>query len=475
MDDTEIGYRSALDLIEAYRAKQLSPVEVTEAVLRRLEAVEPRINAFVTVTPELALEQARAAEAAYVAGEAGPLAGVPFSLKDLTVTAGIRTARGSLVNPDWIPDEDGPMNERLYSAGGVMLGKTTTPELGWKGETTSPVTGTTHNPWKHGRTSGGSSGGAAAHVAAGVGPLAQGSDGAGSIRIPAGFCGVYGLKPSWGLVPLYPPSSPLSHNGPISRTVADAALFLDITAGSDPRDRLSIDANANYLDAARDGACAAGGERPLEGLRVAWSRDLGYAAVHEDVADIAEAAARRFEELGCTVEEAHPLEGDPWDILDVIWASRQAGGHMHDLDEVRNRLDPGRLRVIEQGQQLTAVQLANAETRHLAYAQSVREFFEDYDLLLTPTLPVAAFAAGEDFPAEIAGVPQSYLGWTAFTYPFNLTGQPAATAPAGFDGEGLPVGLQIVAPWRDDAACIRASAAFEAIAPWSDARPDLGV
>ena len=469
MNDTEIGYLSALELLDAYHAKQLSPVEVTEAVLRRLEAVEPKINAFVTVTAELALEQARAAEAAYTAGAAGPLAGVPFSLKDLTVTAGIRTAKGSLLDPDWVPDEDPPMVERLYEAGGVMLGKTTTPELGWKGETTSPVTGTTHNPWKHGRTSGGSSGGAAAHVAAGVGPLAQGSDGAGSIRIPAGFCGVYGLKPSWGLIPLYPPSSQLSHNGPISRSVADAALMLDVTAGSDPRDRLSIDATANYLEAAHEGAR----EGALDGLRVAWSRDLGYAAVHEDVADIAEAAARRFEELGCNVEEAHPLEGDPWDILDVIWAARQAGGHLHDLDEVRDRLDPGRLLVIEQGQRLTAAQLIHAETRHAAYAQSVREFFEDYDLLLTPTLPITAFAAGEDFPAEIAGVPQSYLGWTAFTYPFNLTGQPAATVPAGFDGEGLPVGLQIVAPWRDDAAVIRASAAFEAIAPWADRRPDL--
>ena len=204
-------------------------------MLRRLEATEPRINAFVTVTADLALEQARTAEAAYAAGEAGALAGVPFSLKDLTVTAGIRTAKGSLVDPDWVPDFDPPIVERLYAAGGVMLGKTTTPELGWKGETTSPVTGTTHNPWLHGRTSGGSSGGAAAHVAAGVGPLAQGSDGAGSIRIPAGFCGVYGLKPSFALIPLHPPSSLLSHNGPISRTVADAALMAARRLAARPR------------------------------------------------------------------------------------------------------------------------------------------------------------------------------------------------------------------------------------------------
>ncbi len=236
--DSDIWYLSALELRERYRRRDLSPVEVTEAVLRRIETLNPRFTAFITVTPELAIEQARSAERAYVPGGApGPLAGLPISIKDLTPTKGIRTTRGSLIDPGWVPDEDPPFVERVYAAGAVMLGKTNTPEFGWKADSGNRLVGPTHNPWAHGKTAGGSSGGAAAAVALGMGPLAPGSDGGGSIRIPASFCGIFGHKPSFGLVPLYPasPFGDLSHIGPMTRTVRDAALLLNVTAGGDPR------------------------------------------------------------------------------------------------------------------------------------------------------------------------------------------------------------------------------------------------
>jgi aspartyl-tRNA(Asn)/glutamyl-tRNA(Gln) amidotransferase subunit A len=465
MSDTDIAYLSALELRDRYRRRALSPVEVTEAVLRRIDRLNPSLNAFVTVTPELAIEHAQKAEQAYASGDAGLLAGVPISIKDLTPTKGIRTTRGSLLSADWIPDEDAPFVERVYAAGAVMLGKTNTPEFGWKGDSGNRVVGPTHNPWKHGRTAGGSSGGGAAAAAAGLGPLAQGSDGAGSIRIPCGFCGIVGFKPSLGLVPQYPPSvmGDLSHMGPMTRTVRDAALLLTVTAGGDARDRFSWSSGIDYL--------AALDRVEVGGLRVAWSPDLGYAPVEPVVHETTAAAARRFVELGCHVEEVDPGLPNPWEIVDLIWASATAGTHRDDLNQVRDRLDPGRLAVAEYGRTLKAVDLAHAMIRRNAYYLEMRRFMENYDLLLTPTLPCTAFRAGDDHPGQIAGKPTTYLGWTAFTYPFNLTGQPAATVPCGFDADGLPIGLQIVGRWHDDVTVLRAAAAFEAIAPWAHLQP----
>src|SRR3954451_5450561 len=249
-----------------------------------MERLNPKLNAFTVMTPELALEQASKAERAYAAGDAGPLAGIPISIKDLTPTRGIRTARGSLVDPDWVPAEDAPVVERLYAAGAVMLGKTNTPELGWKGDSGNRVFGPTFNPWLRDRTAGGSSGGAAAAVAAGLGPLAQGSDGAGSIRIPASFCGTFGFKQSFGLVPQYPPSAvgDLSHLGPITRTVRDAAMMLNAMAWSNPRDRLSWSSDVDYLQGIDEG---------VSGLRVAWSPTLGHGAVAPEVLILTEAAS----------------------------------------------------------------------------------------------------------------------------------------------------------------------------------------
>ena len=464
--ESELCFLSALELRDRYQRRDLSPVEVTRAVLDWIDRHEPLLNAFVTRTPELAMDQARRAEDRLSGGHFDqPLLGIPLTIKDITVTKGIRTTRGSLLFENWIPDFDAPVVERLYAAGGVMLGKTTTPELGWKGDSGNRVNGPARNPWKSDRTAGGSSGGAAGAVAAGFGPIGQGTDGAGSIRIPASFCGLFGIKASFGLVPNYPPSTVpnLAHNGPLTRTVRDAALTLNVMAGPDSRDKNSLPSTGiDYL-----AAC----EQTVEGLRVAWSPDLGYAPVDPEVRDVTARAARLFESLGCVVEEVDPGIPDPWEALNVIWQCGQAAGYADTFEQVRDQLDQNRIPVIEQGFQTDAISLARALAHEGAYADQWRMFMRGYDLLLTPTLPVTAFPAGDDHPGDIAGVPSSYLGWTKFTYPFNLTGQPAATVPCGFDSHGLPVGLQVVGRWRDDATVLAACAAFESAQPWDRNRP----
>jgi aspartyl-tRNA(Asn)/glutamyl-tRNA(Gln) amidotransferase subunit A len=466
VNEQDVCFLSALELRGLYLKRELSPVEVVQMVLERIERFEPSLNAFVTQTPELALDHARRAEDHYVSGQIdGPLLGVPITIKDITVTRGIRTTRGSLLYQDWIPDFDAPVVERMYRAGAVMLGKTTTPEMGWKGDSDNRVNGPARNPWNPERTAGGSSGGASAAVAAGFGPIAQGTDGAGSVRIPAAFCGVYGIKPSFGLIPTFPPSTVpnLAHVGPLSRTVRDSALALNVMAGPDARDKNSLgETGLDYL-----AAC----DRPIAGLRVAWTPDLGYAPIDPRVRDIAERAAREFERLGCYVDEVNPGIPDPWPELDLLWQSGQAVGYADNFDQVRDQLDQGRVPIIEAGLSANAMDVAKAHAFVMDYSEQWRRFMEHYDVLLTPTLPVTAFPAGQDFPESIEGVPSTYLGWTKFTYPFNITGQPAATVPCGLSDDGLPVGLQIVGRWRDDSTVLAASAAFESARPWREQVP----
>lgn len=468
MSQGELCYLSAIELRELYRKRALSPVEVTDAILERIERLNPTLTAFITVTADLARKQALEAEQAYAAGhDRPPLLGVPLSIKDVTPTRGVRTTRGSLLWKDWIPEADAPVVERLYAAGGVLLGKTNTPELGWKGDSGNRVVGPTHNPWKIGRTAGGSSGGAAAAVAAGLGPLAQGTDGAGSIRIPAAFCGIFGFKPSFGLIPYYPPSAveSLAHMGPMTRTVADAALMLNVMAGPDPRDRNSLNPTGiDYLASLK-------GE--IAGLRACWISRAGDVPVDPEVARLAEDAARAFSELGCEVEALPEPLDVPYTALHLIWSTAMAAVHRDDLEQVRELLDPGRLAVIEAGLNVRGVDLAWAHAERSAYADRLRRLMERYDILLTPTVPVPAFAAGADHPGEIQGHPTTYLSWTPFTYPFNFSGQPAATVPCGFTSEGLPVGLQIVGRWRDDVTVLRAASAFERCRPWAQLRPPV--
>ena len=464
MPDERLAQFTARELRSGYESGELTPPVVVETVLGRIERLNGDLTAFVTVTADEARRTAAAAEKMLRAGDpaegpGGALCGVPISIKDMVATRGVRTTMGSLLLADWVPEFDTPTSERLRASGAPLLGKTTTSEFGWKGDSGNRVNGAARNPWRLDRTPGGSSGGAAAAVAAGLGPVAIGSDGAGSVRIPAAFCGVFGIKPSAGVIPVFPisPIESLSHLGVLATTVADAADMLDVVAGPDPRDRFSLpDTGADYASAVTG---------PIGELRVAWSPDLGYAAVEPGVRELTAAAAATFESLGCHVSEVVPGWDDPYPFLDVIWSAANAGRHMHDLEQVRHLIDPGRVEVIERGMRLTGPEVAAANAAKSGFAETVRQFMSGYDLLLTPTLPLTAFEAGADQPGQVAGRRTEYLSWTPFTYPFNITGLPAASVPCGMSG-GLPVGLQIVGGWRQDAVVMRAAAAFEEAAPW---------
>jgi aspartyl-tRNA(Asn)/glutamyl-tRNA(Gln) amidotransferase subunit A len=468
MNPTDLCYTSATELARLVRTKALSPVELMQAVLDRIARLNPVVNAFCTLTPEAAMADARAAEQAVMTGgRLGPLHGLPFSIKDLALTKGVRTMSGSFIFEHRVPDVDPPFVRRLRDAGGIFIGKTTTPEFGWKGVGDSPLTGITRNPWNTAMTTGGSSAGAGAAAAAGLGPLHQGSDGAGSIRIPAGFCGIYGIKPSYGRVPMYPLSNNDSstHIGPMTRTVADAALMLGVMAGPDEADRTSLPSTpADYVGALGQG---------IRGRRVAYSPDLGSLRVDDEVAAVVRRAVRAFEDLGCVVDEVKPGWADLHDVIRVMWSAHEAGLYGPYLREWRDRMDPGLVACIEDGLRHSVVDYIEARGRKLAYWDGVRALFERYDLLLSPTISVAAFPVGRLNPEHWPQHPWDWIEWASFSYPFNFTGQPAATVPAGFTGSGLPVGLQIVGRRFDDLTVLQASAAFEQTRPWAVRRPDL--
>jgi Asp-tRNA(Asn)/Glu-tRNA(Gln) amidotransferase A subunit family amidase len=475
--DYGLAYMTATELAAAIRTRRVSPVEVVTALLERIERVNPSINAFCTVVAEAALREARKAEAAVMAGSQtiGPLHGVPISFKDLTSTAGIRTTFGSRIFEHYVPDEDAVVVERARRAGAIVVGKTNTPEFGCKSVTDNAIFGDTRNPWSLDRIPGGSSGGAAAALAAGLGPLAEGSDFAGSIRIPASCCGVVGLKPSLGRVPVYPNLNGASRSfngwsswftvGPMARTVRDTALLLSVMAGPDDRDPQSIPSTGE------DFADAAAGS--LRGLRVAWSPDLGYARVDPEVRRITEAAAMAFVDLGCSVNVEHPGFPDAEALFLDISAPIRAAGLVEYLPKWLDQMDPVLVKRVSRVEGITAVQYELAVHGRSALWHTVRRFFERYDLLLTPTLSVASFPIGTTHPAEIDGGPASVFTWFPFTFPFNLTGQPAMSVPAGWTPEGLPVGLQIVGRRFGDATVLRAGAAFEMARPWTHRRPAL--
>jgi aspartyl-tRNA(Asn)/glutamyl-tRNA(Gln) amidotransferase subunit A len=452
----EAGLLSAAALAASYRRRERSAVEVAREVLDRIDRLDGEVNALVTVTPERALADAERADRALREGTAGPLCGVPYTLKDLVPTRGIPTGFGSRVWRDPAPSADAPVAERLAASGGVLLGKTTVPEHGFKGDSGNPLNGPCANPWRPGRTPGGSSSGAAVAAAVGYGPLHQGSDGAGSIRIPAAFCGVFGHKPTFGLV-AHPPSSgfALSHLGPIARTVEDAALMLDAMAGFDPRDRLSVPPP----EASFAGALA----RPLPRLRVAFSPDLGYAAVEPDVARLVAEAAREFAALGHDVEEVNLGLEDPWWIERDLWLSMFAAS-CPDALEHRGDVSPGLVRLVEQAGARGSQAVGEALDARAGLLLTLESRLEGYDLLLCPSLPCTAFALGDDQPATVAGRAYDDLGWTQFCYPFNLTGQPACSVQCGLS-DGLPVGLQIVGRRLQDALVLRAAAAYQATHP----------
>jgi aspartyl-tRNA(Asn)/glutamyl-tRNA(Gln) amidotransferase subunit A len=462
----ELCFTPATELTRMIRDKAVSPVEVMEAVVARANALNPRLNAICTPTYERALEAARMAEAAIMGGQRlGVLHGVPTTIKDLAFTAGVRTMGGSALYRDRVPDFDHVHVERLRAAGAISIGKTTVPELGWKGNGDSPVTGVTHNPWKHGFNAGGSSTGAAVCAAVGIGPIHQGSDGAGSIRMPAAFCGVYGLKPSFGRVPYWPMpnNGAISHIGPLTRTVHDAALIMMALAGPDHRDMSSLEAAPeDYLARLEEG---------IAGLKVAYSPDLGYLTVDRQVADVVRRAVLAFQDLGCPVEEVNPGWGNPIEMEHCLFASNYAGMLGHLLEEWADRMDPGLVALARHGLTYSASDYCRAQGERLAFYDRVRAFFQRYDLLLTPSLSVAAFPAQYLIPPHWEQHPWDWLRWAGFSYPFNLTGLPAASCPCGFTAEGLPVGLQIAAGRFRDLRVLQASRAFELARPWRQRRP----
>ena len=445
---------TATALLEGYRKHTLSPVEVAQAVLKRIEALNPRFNAFLLVSERL-MEDAKASEARWSLGQPkGLLDGVPVSIKDLILTRGWPTLRGSkTVDPKGPWNDDAPATARLREHGALLLGKTTTPEFGWKGVTDSPLTGITRNPWNADKTPGGSSGGAAAAVASGMGPLALGTDGGGSIRIPCGFTGLFGIKPSFGRVPAWPlsPFGTVAHVGPITRDVADAALLLTVLAQPDARDWHALPYEPRDY--------RAGLQAGVQDLRIAYSSNLGYAQVDPEVQSLVQEAVKLFAKLGANVEEKHPGFEDPEPIFRAHWFSG-AAFLVNGLKD-KQGVDPGLLDVAAQGEKVTAAELLGAQMKRGALGMQMNLFHRDYDLLVTPTLAVPAFDAGREFPEGN----RRWTDWTPFTYPFNLTGQPAASIPCGFTRSGLPVGLHIVGPRFADALVLRAARAFEAARP----------
>jgi Asp-tRNA(Asn)/Glu-tRNA(Gln) amidotransferase A subunit family amidase len=463
----EIAYMTALEVRAAIAAKDLSPVEAAEATLAHATGLEPKLNAFAEMTPEVALAAARQAEKRLMAGEAtGLLEGVPVSVKDLVPMKDVKWTMGSRVMADNVADFDAPSVRRLREHGAVIIGKTTTSEFGCKAVGDSPLHGITHNPWNLDKTPGGSSAGGAASVAAGTTPLALGTDGGGSIRIPASFCGLVGIKANFARVPTYPVSATmtLSHQCPMARTVRDAALMLTALAGHDRQDPFSVaEPVPDFL-----GAC----EASVTGMKIAWSPTLGYARPLPEVVEICAGAAKAFEDMGCAVEQVETVMDDPVDIWNAEFYAGVGTRLKETMEKTPELLDPTVLAMLKESLDMDIEDYIANVFRRYEFREATRLFFENYDLLLSPALPVPALDAGTDMPT---GMPddRNAVSWTYYTYPFNLSGQPAASVPAGFTAGGLPVGLQMVSKINREVDIFRAAAALEEARPWADARPSL--
>ncbi len=468
----DLAFTSATELRALIASGEVSPVEVTELYLDRIERLDSRLNSYLTVTADHAIDSAREAEAAVARGDdLGPLHGVPISIKDLELTRGIRTTGGSLAFQDRVPDEDSSVVERVRAAGAVILGKTNTPEFGLLGHTQNLLGDHCRNPWNTERTTGGSSGGAGAAVAAGLCSLATGSDGGGSIRIPSSFCGIYGIKPTQHRVPMYAGPASMgvynmfSQSGPMTRTVADSAVLLQVMAGRDPRYPQSLrDEPEDYLAAT---------ERGVDGLRLAWSPDYGYGAVDPEVVEITSRAASVFEGLGCELGDADLALDEPFEPFWMLFSGVVHGRYAAVLEQYRDKLTDYALECIERGAALRGSEYVSA----LGYVDVMKarfaDVFERYDLLLSPVMAVPAFPVGSP-PDEIDGRGvDPFAGAFPFTYPINMIGYTAASVPCGFSADGLPIGLHIVGRPGDEATVLAASAAFERAHPWAHLRPPV--
>lgn len=456
---------TASELVAAYSSGELSPVEATKASLDVITDRDSAYHAFTLVDPEVALDAARGSEERWRAGNPiGWLDGVPASVKDLFLTQGWPTLRGSLcIDRDQAWEVDSPVTARLRENGLVLLGKTTTPELGWKAVTDSPLDGITRNPWNPALTPGGSSGGSAVAVATGMGEVSVGSDGGGSVRIPASFCGVVGFKPTGGRIPLYPasPFGALSHAGPIARSLDDVALLLDVLATPDHRDPAALPPPpGTYREAVR---------RDVRGLRAAYSPDLGYLDVDSEIARVVVSVVASLAEAGLTVEDADPGFADPAHAFEILWSAGAASWLDAFPGDAPERIDPGLRAVWERGRTYSAGDYLDATAEQAALGVFMGEFHTRYDVLLTPTVSIPPFEVGHDVPPD-SGL-GGWLEWTGFTYPFNLTQQPAITVPAGVTSDGLPVGLQIVGPRHSDDLVLAVAKLVEEINPWPTDQP----
>jgi aspartyl-tRNA(Asn)/glutamyl-tRNA(Gln) amidotransferase subunit A len=473
VEANELARLSAVELLEGYRTRRFTPRDVIEDVISALEVTNASCNVVVTPAYEQARAAADRATLAWSSGQPqGKLTGVPVSIKDLVYVAGLPALGGAPANKDLVPSVDAAAVSALKSAGAIVTCKTTTCESGYKLTADSPVSGITRNPWNRDRTSGGSSGGAAASIAAGCGPLAIGTDGVGSIRVPSAFCGVVGIKPTFGLVPRSPGFSPpswasLAHTGPIARTVADAALLLEAVATHDLRDAASLPVPARRFDTT---------PVKLDGIRIGSSADFGYAAVAPDVRKAFQSAVETLGSLGASiVPDCVQFETDMLErILKPIAYIEQAAAVSARGAHALMASDSDYRDVVTKGASYSGIEYVEAGYRRNSLRMSFLEIFGKVDAIVTPTVAVTAFPAGALGVDEIDGATvDRHLGWSPFSWPINLTGLPAATIPCGFDSDGLPIGLQIVAPWLDEGLIIRIAAAFERARPWTQFRPQM--
>lgn len=455
---SELCFMTAVELARRLAAREVSATEVVRAHLAQIERVNGKVNAIVTLCPEQALAEARAADAAIARGEAGgPLRGLPVAHKDLVPTRGLRTTYGSPIYRDHVPDEDALIVERLKRAGAITLGKSNTPEFGAGSQTFNQVFGATLNPYDLAKTCGGSSGGAAAALACGMIPIADGSDMGGSLRNPASFCNVVGLRPAPGRVPVWPSEtawSPFGVQGPMARTVADVALLLSVMAGPDPRSPIAI---------------AEGGERfraplvrDLRGVRVAWSRDLGGLPIDRRVSAVLEPHRATLAGLGCAVEDGQPDFGDAREIFQVWRACLFAARYAPLLREHRHQIKDTVIWNVEEGLKLTGPQIGEAEVKRTRLYHRVRQFMEGHEFLVLPVTQVPPFDVGTPYITEINGTAlPTYIDWMRACSDITVTGLPALSVPAGFTPEGLPVGLQIVGRHQDEWGVLQLAHAFE--------------
>ncbi len=473
MSKEEICYMSACEMADKIRSQELTSLEITEAIIERMEKINPLVNAYCTPTIELAREMAKKADDAVKKGEKiGLLHGIPTSIKDLMQTKGIRTTYGSKLYENFIPEVNDIAVQRLIDSGCVLMGKTNTPDFGHIALTNNLLFGQTKNPWDLEKNSGGSSGGAASAAASGISPLALGSDGGGSIRVPSSLCGVYGLKPTFGRIPRYPTIGitfwNMDHYGPIVRFVKDAALMLNVMKGHHPFDQNSFpDDDTDYLKSLDD--------KPKE-LNIGYSMDLGFFKLLEpEIEKAVIDSAQKLTKFDWNVEKAKIKVRKPENAFGVLARLGYSFDLKKDFIDRREDFSPDLIQIIEAGLTLTGQDVIKAIAQRQGVYEVFHRYFNDYDILITPTTPHPTFKVeigerGTRFPI-VKGKSLSIASWMSYTYPFNLTGLPAASIPCGWTSEGLPIGMQIIGKRYDEKTVLQVSKAFEEISPWQDKKP----